>query len=218
MPDAPYAVSLVNSKCEVATHSLRVMNTGVKEHPLLNHTVCVSPLHHDYDNSQQLVETIEMNRILGANRLVFYNFSSGQSVTRLINYYSSIGVADVIQWQLPVSVDTNSPNPDIIPDIHYFGQLVALNDCLYRYMFQSRFIIFTDLDELIIPRQTLTWESMRQQISCPSNTGVFVFSCTFFRTDWDDSNITGSNDKIKALQLNTLLKLRRERKIYPPMS
>ncbi|XP_015257819.1 uncharacterized protein LOC119797367 [Cyprinodon tularosa] len=42
-------------------------------------------------------------------------------------------------------------------DIHYFGQMPALSDCLYRYMYQSRYMAFQDPDELILPQSVDSW-------------------------------------------------------------
>lgn len=36
--------------------------------------------------------------------------------------------------------------------IHYVGQIPALNDCLYRYMYKSRYVALNDMDELILPQ------------------------------------------------------------------
>ncbi|MEQ2188100.1 hypothetical protein GOODEAATRI_011528 [Goodea atripinnis] len=37
-------------------------------------------------------------------------------------------------------------------DLHYFGQIPALNDCLYRSMYQSKYVALPDVDELILPQ------------------------------------------------------------------
>ena len=50
-------------------------------------------------------------------------------------------------------------------DVHYYGQLAAANDCLYRYMYTSQYIAFIDLDELIVPRGNLTtWGQLFDQL------------------------------------------------------
>jgi len=50
----------------------------------VNYTVCVTPLNFRYNNYQQLVETIEVNRMLGAAHFVFYNYSTGPFVQRSV--------------------------------------------------------------------------------------------------------------------------------------
>lgn len=45
-------------------------------------------------------------------------------------------------------------------DIHYYGQLTTLNDCVYRHMYQSRYVLLNDIDELIAPYQHQTLPQM----------------------------------------------------------
>lgn len=37
-------------------------------------------------------------------------------------------------------------------ELHYLGQIPALNDFIYRYMYQSRYVALHDTDELILPQ------------------------------------------------------------------
>ncbi|XP_043975925.1 uncharacterized protein LOC122832845 isoform X4 [Gambusia affinis] len=45
-------------------------------------------------------------------------------------------------------------------DIHYFGQITALNDCLYRNMYRSKYVALHDIDELILPQTVKTWTEL----------------------------------------------------------
>lgn len=38
-------------------------------------------------------------------------------------------------------------------DLHYFGQLTTLNECIYRSMERSRYVLLNDIDEIIMPYQ-----------------------------------------------------------------
>jgi len=51
------------------------------------------------------------------------------------------------------------------PDVHYFAQLAALNDCLYRVMFRARFVVLVDLDEVLVPRRRRHWRPMLEVCS-----------------------------------------------------
>ena len=181
--------------------------------------MCVTPLNYEYNNVNQLVEMIETNRLLGARRLVFYNHSTGSDLDQYLRSYVKDGVVDVIQWRIPVRVDT-WPRTEVV-DIHYFGQLAALNDCLYRNMYKSRFLVFSDLDELIVPKVHANWKGVlgsvqeQQRMRKFNKFGAFLFQCVFFRTDWpSDPNATAIPD---ANQYNilTLLKTKREKDIFP---
>ncbi|ELU17124.1 hypothetical protein CAPTEDRAFT_228919 [Capitella teleta] len=216
---SPSAVSLVNSKCDEAAHLLSVTAPRASTPSHINFTVCVTPLNFNFDKANELVEMIEMNRLLGAQRITFYNYSSGPSVHRILDYYSEQGIVQVIPWQVPVAVDTWPPDPKVQPQIHYFAQLLALNDCLYRHMFTSNYVVFTDLDEFIIPRDLTTWnEMMTSELPCYSGTGCYLFQNCFFRRDWED-DVTALTDKsVQRLKLLTQLKMQREANIWPHFS
>ena len=51
----------------------------------------------------------------------------------------------ILQWDLP------KKEPYL--DLHDTGGLAARNDCLYRTMNTFRYLMMTDLDEFIVPRQ-----------------------------------------------------------------
>ena len=86
--------------------------------------------------------------MFGADKFVFYNYSSGPTVSKYLRGMERDGLVDVVPWPVPMSVDVWPPVPGHEPDVHYFAQLAALNDCLYRYMFSAAHIVFTDLDEV----------------------------------------------------------------------
>ncbi|XP_064603310.1 glycosyltransferase family 92 protein F13G3.3-like [Liolophura sinensis] len=209
--DIPYAVSLVQNKCDQPRNILPVQQErpGKKKY-----TVCVTPLNMHYNNIYQLVEMIEVNRLFGADVFVFYNNSIGSEVNDLLMHYQSESLLETVQWKIPVKGDTWPPTSSV--DIHYFGQLAALNDCLFRHR-SSEFIVFTDLDELIVPRGHETWDEMLATLESKGPNDVFTFLCTFFRTEWPDFEESFDN-KIVAhkYRLMTLLKVNREPQILSP--
>lgn len=188
-----------------------------------NFTVCVTPLNFQFDDVYQLVEMIEINRMFGANHIIFYNYSAGPNVTDYLRRYSDDGLVTVLPWDLPVVVETWPPTPDLTPEIHYFGQLASLNDCLYRAMPSSRFTVFTDLDEHIVPmgHGMTTWQQMLQEADSSRNDpaeappGAYLFRNTFFRVDLPDNPAMAAEPLVAALQLRSLLKITREKFISP---
>ncbi len=210
----PYAVSLsaqnvVFSKtCKTADNLNLLHLSQGRSNESLTFTVCVSPIYR-YDNVHQLVEFIEAHRLFGVQKFVFYNMSAGANVTRYLNFYQRQGVVDILPWNFPSTVDGRT---------HYHAQVVMLHDCLYRYMFKSKYVAFLDLDEIIVPRKHYNWTDMissmatlpRRKTAC-----AFTFQCVFFRTDWADNSTVASNKAIKELNIQSLLKLKRETKIWP---
>ncbi|GFO14384.1 upf0392 protein f13g3.3 [Plakobranchus ocellatus] len=159
------------------------------EKRVVEFTVCIPPIYGDYSNTAQLVEKLEMSRLLGARRVVLYNNSIAPSVNSVLQMYIGEGKMGleklqvvVHPWKLPaVSENGTIRVIQSEKDIHYFGQLAAINHCLHRYRWLSRYIVFTDLDEFIIPRQHDSWSQLigyRQKRS--PNIAAFLFRSTVF--------------------------------------
>ena len=207
----PTAVSLVFHKCDTPHNFLGVSDNRHKwrgkKHSF---TVCVTPLNFNYNDTYQLVEMVETNRILGADKIVFYNYSSSANVQAYLNSYAKEGLVDVIPWQLPVDVEPWPPDPEVIPMIHYFGQLAMLNECLYRYMFRTRFLVFTDLDEVIVPREASDWLTMTSRFPDPPRFGSYVVQNVFFPLDKADDANNSQSSLVRQLKLQTLLKTDRD--------
>ncbi|GAB1603592.1 beta-1,4-galactosyltransferase galt-1-like [Argonauta hians] len=109
--------------------------------------VCIPPLFGSVGMTQ-LVQFLELNRILGASHFHFYLHNTSSSARLILNHYVKINLATIFEWELP-SVTNNK--------IWYHGQLLAIQDCLYRNMANFQFLLFSDLDEFVIPRKTYTW-------------------------------------------------------------
>ncbi|KAG7251604.1 hypothetical protein CRUP_028752, partial [Coryphaenoides rupestris] len=112
--------------------------------PPLNLTVCISNIFGSYNNVLQL---------LGVNRVVVYNTSSGPDLTRLLRGYAQEGFVEVVPWPIdrhltPSSGWQPAQNPG---DVHYYGQLTTLNECVYRSMERSRYVLLHDIDEIVVP-------------------------------------------------------------------
>uniref|UniRef100_A0A3P9CE12 Glycosyltransferase family 92 protein n=1 Tax=Maylandia zebra TaxID=106582 RepID=A0A3P9CE12_9CICH len=121
-------------------------------------TVCISTMF-DFTNVLQLVQSLEMLQLLGVNRVVVYKTSCSPETQRILDYYTQKGLLEVIPWSLSRYVNVSRGwLPEHGPgELHYFGQIPALNDCLYRYMYQSRYVALHDIDELILPQKVVSW-------------------------------------------------------------
>ncbi|XP_037551240.1 beta-1,4-galactosyltransferase galt-1-like [Nematolebias whitei] len=121
----------------------------------MNFTVCISSLFGEYNNVLQYTQSLEMYRLLGVNRVVIYNTSCGPDLDRLLQSYTQEGFVEIVPW--PINEHLNSSHGWHFSkhggDIHYFGQLATLNECMYRYMERSRYVLLNDVDEIIMPYQ-----------------------------------------------------------------
>ena len=143
------------------SHQIPLRNSSGHK-PYSKFTVCVPPINNYFNDYHRFVEMVELNRLLGADRFVFYNHSIGRDLNTIIHNYikRSKALFLIKSWRLPPNV----MNITLRSHVHYFGQLVATNDCLYETKSTSQYTVFSDLDEFIIPKLPHTkWADMLSQ-------------------------------------------------------
>ncbi|CAK6984038.1 uncharacterized protein LOC128359976 [Scomber scombrus] len=128
-------------------------------------TVCISTMF-NFTNVLQLVQSLEMMQLLGVDRVVIYKSDCSPETQRVLDYYTRKGLVEVISWTISKHLKpSHSWKPEYDPgDIHYFGQIPALTDCVYRYMYQSRYVSLQDTDELILPQSVNRWSDLLPQL------------------------------------------------------
>ena len=145
------AVSLTVKPCGAETNFLLVTPITVKvpEQVPDSIAVCLRTFHH-VRSPYFVMEFIEMQRILGVDHFYIYGLEDiSDSVQRVLEYYTSLGLVTVYSWKLPVK---NSPVFEKPGEIAIHGQYSLINDCLYNTMNRHRQVFMHDLDEYIIPR------------------------------------------------------------------
>ncbi|KAF1374676.1 hypothetical protein PFLUV_G00231570 [Perca fluviatilis] len=158
---------------------IRNQKTSEKEEKKLqfDFTVCISNLFGDYNNVLQFAQTLEMYRLLGVDRVVIYNTSCGPDLDRLLQSYSQEGFVEMVPW--PIDHHLKPSRGWLFSesggDVHYFGQLTTLNECIYRSMDRSRYVLLNDIDEIIMPYQHNNLMSLMDMLQQQHpNTGVFL--------------------------------------------
>ncbi|RUS75814.1 hypothetical protein EGW08_016441 [Elysia chlorotica] len=135
---------------------------------LRDFTVCTPVMHSRYGKASQLVELLELSRLLGAGRVVIYRESVAANVAAVLGLYrdqweagsDSLEVV-VHPWELPSLLERGvARTMRQERDIHYFGQLAAIDHCLHRYRHLSRHIVFSDVDEFAMPRRHANWSAL----------------------------------------------------------
>ena len=112
-------------------------------------SVCVPPLFGRL-SVLQLVEFVELHRLLGAAHFTFYTVRVSRDLARLLAWYEGAGVARVLPWSLP------APN-----DVWARGRGAAAGDCLFRNMHLFRYVAFHDLDQFLVPRgKAASWREL----------------------------------------------------------
>ncbi|KAL2090082.1 hypothetical protein ACEWY4_014770 [Coilia grayii] len=155
-PSSPGAthVSITNDPNNI--HNLKflpIQNQEAKNSYKYNFIWCISNIFGKSNNALQFVQTMELYRIMGVQRVVIYNTSCGPDIEKAFKYYQKEGILEVVPWPIDKFLKpSGSWRPDYSPgEIHYYGQVTTLNDCIYRYMYESKYLVLNDLDEFIMP-------------------------------------------------------------------
>ena len=164
----PCSVEVSATKSQEPVSSLKVRPISPKENRE-EFAVCVPPLHGNI-NPRKLVEFVEMTRLLGAQRIVFYDYQVSEDIAKILEYYQDKEYVEVIPWMYPHLLERDS---------WYHGQLIAIQDCLYRNMHSAEYLTFNDIDEYIVPHEHADWSQLVEQSFQPGQC-AFQFQSAFF--------------------------------------
>ncbi len=114
-------------------------------------SACVKPLHFDYGRTLELLEFLELNKLLGVTRFTLYNHTVSREVSCVLRDYADRGEVDLLPWSLNMASQS---------EIRTEGLFAALNDCLYRNMWRYNYLLLIDLDEFVVPRNNRTLAQM----------------------------------------------------------
>ncbi|KAJ6652644.1 hypothetical protein lerEdw1_011239 [Lerista edwardsae] len=163
---------------------------------LLDFTVCISTMYGNYNNILQFVQSIEMYKILGAQKVVIYKNNCSQLMEKILGHYISEGTVEVRPWpiHLHLKVSSRWHHSQEGKDIGYYGQITALNDCIYHNMYKSKYVLLNDVDEIILPIMDTDWNLMMQRLERQHpSTGVFLFENHVFPNNVFASTAEGFN-------------------------
>lgn len=174
-----------------------------------NMTVCLhKALVHGYRNITQFVEWMEVNKIFGADKIAIYNYTGHSKLIPYINHYINRGLLDYHKWDLH-GIDKDVPR--------YLGQGAVIDDCIYQYMYRTKYLMLIDVDEVVVPQKPHnTWIAMIQSESnpCRDATDMLARNSFFIHQQELDRDYT-SQPFHQVLQLNTLALTKRYNFTYP---
>uniref|UniRef100_A0A8D0DK64 Glycosyltransferase family 92 protein n=1 Tax=Salvator merianae TaxID=96440 RepID=A0A8D0DK64_SALMN len=149
-------------------------------------TVCISTMFGSYNNILQFIQSIEMYKMLGAQRVVIYKNSCSQLMEQVLRYYISEGTVEIVPWPIHLYLNVSHywHHSMDAKDIGYYGQTAALNDCIYRNMYRSKYVLLNDPDEVILPLKDADWKSLMQRLQEKNpSAGAFQFDNYVFRNN-----------------------------------
>ncbi|XP_056394119.1 beta-1,4-galactosyltransferase galt-1-like [Hyla sarda] len=196
---------------------LKIQNTNIETNELepkfhYNFLVCISAMFDAYNNVLQFIQSMEMYRMLGAEKVILYYTESSPLMKDILSYYKDF--VELIPWPITsfINVSRGWHYPEHPGDLHYFGQTAALNDCVYRNMYKSKYIALNDIDELIVPITYKDWPEMLDSfVRTDPTTNVFIFENHLFpTTPQDKSNFETPEEWLSVPGVNILNHVYRE--------
>eukprot|EP00079_Xenopus_tropicalis_P017489 XP_004917590.1 PREDICTED: uncharacterized protein LOC105945137 [Xenopus tropicalis] len=182
--------------------------------PTANFTICFSAMFGNYNNVLQFIQTIEMYKILGAQKVMVYLNNCSRQMEKVLQYYTEEGTVEVIPWHIQryLKVSDNWQYPNDGTEIGYYGQISALNDCIYRNMYSSKFVVLNDQDEIILPFKHRTWDTMMESLQRKNpKVGIFQFENHIFpQTVVSNGNFTNTSSWNRVPGSNLLQYIHRE--------
>ena len=92
---------------------------------------------------QRFIEFVEWQKLLKVDKIILYDIDNiTTDMNRTILHFISEGILEIQKYLPPASKS----------DLRDRGQLIQVNDCLYRNMYKYQYITFLDPDEIIVPR------------------------------------------------------------------
>ncbi|KAK2848324.1 hypothetical protein Q7C36_010006 [Tachysurus vachellii] len=169
-------------------------------------TVCISAMF-DYANVLELVQAMEMFKILGVQKVAIYKTSCHPVTQKVLDYYVTKNFVELIPWHVAsyINVSRGWNKTLSTGQLHYFGQIAALNDCVYRYMYQSHYVSLQDLDELILPINFKNWTELLPELERKYKQEMgFEFEAYLFPLSITDFNLDSPGSWNKVMGVNIL--------------
>lgn len=146
--------------------------------------ICVSVSYYKL-NPSNLIEWLEMQKILGVNKVFIYNNSIEGEANQILSMYRGEGFVEVRH-----SFAFLDGSDEKLIHLHMSP---VINDCMYRNMYAYRYFAVIDLDEVIVPRQYIYLpEFIRSfpELFHSDRIGSFNFRNAYFffdlsRVDWE---------------------------------
>ena len=114
---------------------------------------CLHQALFNFHKPQYLLEWIEVHRLLGAEVINIYFQDDLADVYNAIEHYVKEGIVEVFDWRLR--------EPVIHGFTYTYGQQSVATECLYRNLYNVKYMSFHDVDEYIIPQSSMmTWDDM----------------------------------------------------------
>uniref|UniRef100_A0A0K0FWK7 Glycosyltransferase family 92 protein n=1 Tax=Strongyloides venezuelensis TaxID=75913 RepID=A0A0K0FWK7_STRVS len=150
-------------------------------------TTCVKGLDFDDDLSIKLIEWIEWQKYFGVNHVTFYLYKVHSNMDKVLKYYVDSGYVTVIPITLP-GYQPNDPEERSLfirrnKQQKRRNELIPYNDCFYRHLKDSQYILIIDIDEIVVTMNNMKYQEMIKLIPDYKYSSVMVQNVFKFKND-----------------------------------
>ncbi|KRX69003.1 hypothetical protein T09_13434 [Trichinella sp. T9] len=151
----PKYVTIENAQCPHGYSNLLPVVLPASVDPKRHTVVCVKGLDYSDDRSARLIEWIEANLLLGADKLTVYTYNVHPNMEKVLHYYQNKGyvlhVSSSLPGNQPHSAWQRSRFIALNSQQKRRNEILLYNDCLYRHLNSHIYVLPIDLDELLVP-------------------------------------------------------------------
>lgn len=141
----PIAVSLTANRCDDARNLLKIIDNQPVDGVRKKFGVCSSIISYENrDSGFRFIEWIHILRILGADKIHFYNRFIHDDFSTVLHYMEDQGFIEMTQYIEPTEVGNDFIQFQLL-------QMNLINDCFYRTKNLYEHIVVLDCDEAIVP-------------------------------------------------------------------
>lgn len=159
----PKLVSLSTEPCRTPKNTFVIKPIKIDK---INFTICVKPLIFEEDISEDLLQWIQMNEMLGAQKISIYFYLVDERTKKLLEWlksnYSKIEVVYFEPIEESIGYSDEVDAKTVWQRRKY--EVAAYNDCFYKNL-HSDYVIPLDIDEIIVPKQENNWKDLFDTIS-----------------------------------------------------
>uniref|UniRef100_A0A914R736 Glycosyltransferase family 92 protein n=1 Tax=Parascaris equorum TaxID=6256 RepID=A0A914R736_PAREQ len=160
----------------ISVHQLPFMHAITTK---LDVVSCVSPLFF-FERWQMLFTFIEVYRHFGLDRQSIYVSSVLTNIMRILQQYEKHGYIELVPWTMLTKEDRDD-RIDPNSEMSWRNQETAMNECLFKYKESASFILFIDIDEILIPT-TNSYFNDFQLLTQSTNIASFAFQKLYLKT------------------------------------
>lgn len=152
----PVSVSVVSEPCEQPRNLINVTSPNIGRSSLKDFVVCLKPLNFQEDISLRLLEWLELQFLLGADKVFVYVYRVHPRTWKVLKYYERAGKVSVQVHRRPRNESTEMGG--LWQKRRH--EMAVYNDCFYRHIHSHRLVVNLDLDEAIVPVNHSSWKDM----------------------------------------------------------